>query len=210
MLDISIVNKIKNIPLYSGEMVSLIGDFKSPKNKLSRLEHNGDIIRLKKGLYILNSNLFGYPISQPLCANHIYGPSYLSLQWALGYYGLIPEQVKALTSVTFKRSRIFKNAVGYFSYTQMPESWFPVGIQSAESDGITFAIASPEKALCDLLVADIHISDTLIGLQRYLEEDIRFDTEALHDFDVSIVKELLAVGRKKKILSNLVKIIEKS
>ena len=76
--------------------------------------------------------------------------------------------------------------------------------------GTTTLMASPEKALCDTILHDRYINgQSQIGLWRYLEEDIRFDTDALRDFDVSIIEQCAQFGRKTKILQNLIKIIKK-
>lgn len=183
--------------------------YRSTPAKLNALETSGEIIRLKRGLYVLDASQYGYPPSAPICSNHIYGPSYLSLQWALSHYGLIPERVHTLTAVTLKHTRSFENKLGYFTYRQVPRAYYPIGVTNDTMDGTNFLIASPEKALCDLILADTYIpSDSVRGLYRYLEEDIRFDMEALHDFDTSILHACAEQGQKRSIITNLTKIIE--
>ena len=71
-------------------------------------------------------------------------------------------------------------------------------------------MASPEKALCDMILYDSYLPPQSIkGLEQYLEEDIRFDTDALNDFDVGIIEACAQTGRKEQILNNLIKIIKK-
>ena len=172
------------------------------------MEKDGQLIRLKRGLYVVNSELSGKPVNACLCANHIYGPSYVSLQWALRWYGLIPEQVHTMTSVTTKRSRIFENSLGRFTYEQVEKDYFAIGIDNVSEDGITFLMASREKALCDMLLHDSYLpSQSIKGLLRYLEEDIRFDMDQLGTFDVSIIEACARQGRKENIMNNLIKII---
>ena len=75
-------------------------DYKAPNNKISRMVRNGIITPIIKGLYETNENTPGY-----LLANIIYGPSYLSFDFALSYYGLIPEAVYTFTSATFEKKK---------------------------------------------------------------------------------------------------------
>lgn len=216
MIDISIYKSIRNIPISSSELATLIGEkqigkaYCSPRNKLVNLEKKGEIIRLKKGLYVLNSTDFGFPVSAPICSNHIYGPSYLSKQWALAYYGLIPEIVTVYTATTIKRSRHFENSLGLFTYHQVSVPYFNIGIRIINIDETQCLIASPEKALVDFILCDKYVpSESAISLYRYLEEDIRCDMEELKHFDTSILVQCANMGRKESTICNLIKIIEK-
>lgn len=201
------LKSIANTPIYTGELAALLDGYKSPEMKITAMEGNNEIIRLKRGMYVINGNA---PISRGLCSNQIYGPSYVSLQWALSYYGLIPERVRVLTAVTTKRSRNFKNSLGYFTYRQVPKDYFLIGINFAQEDGITFLMASPEKALCDMILADPYLpAKSIIGLERYLLEDLRFDTDAFADFNISVIENCAEQGKKKTILENLIKIIKR-
>lgn len=197
-----------NVPVQTGTVASCFGYLSSPNEKVRALEKDGQLIRLKRGLYVVNSELSGKPVNACLCANHIYGPSYVSLQWALRWYGLIPEQVHTMTSVTTKRSRAFENSLGRFTYEQVEKDYFAIGINNVSEEGITFLIASREKALCDMLLHDSYLpSQSIKGLLRYLEEDIRFDMDQLSTFDVSVIEACASQGRKENIMNNLIKII---
>lgn len=198
-----------NIPVQAGMLATCFGQLASPAKKLQALEKDGQIIRLKRGLYVVDSELTGKPISAGLCANHIYGPSYVSQHWALRWYGLIPEHVVTMTSVTTKRSRRFENAIGWFEYEQVPAHYFPIGVTRIDEQGLPFLMATPEKALCDMILHDMYLPDRSVrSLGIYLEEDLRFDTDALKDFDVSIIEQCAHFGRKENILNNLIKIIK--
>lgn len=208
MEDETIIKTIGNIPLRNGELSVLLGRYKSPSMKIASMEKEGQIRRLKRGVYVADGDE-KIPVSKELCSNHIYGPSYLSLQWALSYYGLIPEHVFSLTAVTTKRSRDFQNDLGFFTYRQVPDDYFPIGIRPVQADGVTFLMASPEKALCDMILADLYIpSRSVTGLYRYLEEDLRFDMDELSHFDKSVLEQCAQRGHKKSILQNLIKIYE--
>ena len=200
----------ENIPITSNLLAACYGNLKESKKKVQALEKAGDLIRLRRGLYVVNPELSGKSINVPLCANHIYGPSYVSLHWALRWYGLIPERVFRMTSVTSRPSKTFETPLGFFDYYQVDAEYLPIGIKMVTENGVTYLIAAPEKALCDLILYDSYLpakSDK--GLIRYLEEDIRFDMDELVHFNVEIIKECAEKGNKKLILNNLIKIIKR-
>lgn len=198
-----------NIPITSNLLAACYGDLKESKKKVQALEKAGELIRLRRGLYVVNPELSGKPINGQLCANHIYGPSYVSLHWALRWYGLIPERVFRMTSVTIQPSKVFENTLGIFDYYKVNREYFPIGVRSISDDDISYLMATPEKALCDLILYDSYLpSRSVKGLMRYLEEDIRFDMDELAHFDVEIIRECAEKGNKKLILNNLIKTIK--
>lgn len=199
-----------NVPVTSNLLAACYGGLKETKKKVQALEKSGELIRLRRGLYVVNPELSGKSINIPLCANHIYGPSYVSLHWALRWYGLIPEKVFRMTSVTSQPSKTFKTPLGYFDYYKVDAEYFPIGIRMVTDDGVSYLMASPEKALCDLILYDSYLpARSVKGLMRYLEEDIRFDMDELENFDVEIIKECAEKGNKRLILNNLIKIIKR-
>lgn len=92
------------VPIEFDVLVAMLNDYQSPKDKISLLEKNGSLIRLKKGLYVVSTELSQQKLSRELVANHLLSPSYVSLESALSYYGLIPEKVYSVRSVTTKRA----------------------------------------------------------------------------------------------------------
>ena len=201
--------KLGNVPVQTGTIVACFDYLLSPSEKIRALEKDGQLIRLKRGLYVVSSEVSGKPVNACLCANHIYGPSYVSQQWALRWYGLIPERVYTMTSVTTKRTRVFENALGRFTYEQVKPEYFAIGVNGVEEDGITFMMASREKALCDLILHDTYLPQQSVKrLWQYLEEDIRFDVDELDTFDVSIIEACAKLGRKENILNNLIKMMK--
>jgi predicted transcriptional regulator of viral defense system len=202
--------KLGNVPVQTGTIAACFDHLLSPNEKIRALEKDGQLIRLKRGLYVVSDEVSGKPVNAYLCANHIYGTSYVSQQWALRWYGLIPERVYTMTSVTTKRTRMFENSIGRFSYEQVKPEYFAIGIDHVEEDGITFLIASREKALCDMILHDSYLPPQSVkGLLQYLEEDIRFDMDELVTFDVSIIEACAKLGRKEMILNNLIKILKR-
>ena len=87
------LNEIGPVPVTTSIIESLYPELKSPDKKVVWLEKNGYIIRLKRGLYVVNPEHSGKTLSSELIANHLYAPSYISMSTALRYYGLIPEAV---------------------------------------------------------------------------------------------------------------------
>jgi len=86
---------------------SALAGYNHPRVKINDLLKQGKIIRVKKGLYVFGSELAQQPFLKETLANLIYGPSYISLEYALAFYGLIPERVEEVTSVTNKRNKSF-------------------------------------------------------------------------------------------------------
>lgn len=198
------------VPVSGAEVRSCFADMASPEKKIQALEHSGELIRLKRNLFIVNKELTGKDTDPRLCANHLYGPSYVSLQWALRYYDMIPEQVFTMTSVTTKRSRTFSTPMGSFSYMQVPLQYFPVGVESLQEGGVSFLMAGREKALCDTILHDNFVPHlSLKALGTYLEEDMRLDMDVLPELDTSIIEQCALAGRKSRILINLVKLIKR-
>ena len=209
-MNVDVVKTIRNIPISGEELVAMLGKYKSPNMKLMQMERVGEAIRLKRGLYVMDGTALGFPPSAPICSNHIYGPSYLSRQWALSFYGLIPERVNELTAVCFKRSRSFENKLGRFSYRQIPASYYTIGQRTATNDGATFVIASPEKALCDTILTDAYVPClSVAALHCYLEEDLRFDMDELSSFNTDILSQCANCGRKQATIENLIKIVRR-
>ena len=80
-----LIRNFGNIPITSSIIESLYSDLKSTDKKVLRLEKQGYIIRLKRGLYVLNPEYSGVTLSTELIANHLYAPSYISMSTALRY-----------------------------------------------------------------------------------------------------------------------------
>ena len=197
------------IPVSGAAIRSCFPDLASPEKKIQALEKSGELIRLKRNLFIINKELTGKETDVRLCANHIYGPSYVSFQWALRHYGMIPEQVFLMTSATTKRARNFKTPIGNFSYVQVPDTYFPIGVECREEQGICFLMATPEKALCDTILLDNFVPrQSIRSLAAYLEEDIRLDMDILTELDTGIIEQCSRVGRKSQVFKNLIKIIK--
>ncbi len=108
----------------------------------------GYLIALKKGVYILSDNYRKINPSRRFLSNFFVSPSYLSLEYALGFYDLIPEKVTVFTSLTTKKTTAYRNYLGTFEYRSIKEDLF-FGYNKAAENGQDFFIAQPEKAILD-------------------------------------------------------------
>ena len=198
------------IPINYSVLETIFKDYRSPKDKIANLERNGSIIRLKKGVFVVSPELSEQKISRELVANHLYGPSYISLESALSFYGLIPEKVYSVRSVTTKRARHFETAIGNYDYITVPDVYYSIGIrQEIINNEYAYLIASPEKAICDMILSARNFRiQSAKAMQLFLEEDMRIDLSSIEKFDTNIIRNCIEVGIKKNELSNLLKVIE--
>ena len=204
------LTSLLNIPIDNTLIGNLFPEISGKNQKVHELEKAGKIVRLKRGLYVVSPEVNGVPVSTELIANHLYGPSYVSMLSALRYYGLIPETVYIVQSMTIKHSRSFENTFGQFQYFSCNRDYFSVGLSQETNGKHSFVIASPEKALCDLIV-------NTTGLNfRYkkevlecLEYDFRFDMEAFSHLNPEVFRQCASLGKKKKTLLLLAKILER-
>ena len=197
---------IGTVPFDLSVLQSFYPDCKHITDKAIRLETEGTIVRLKKGLYVANTE--DGTLSHELLANHLYGPSYVSMSWALSWYGLIPERVYLIQSLTTKHSRIFSNAIGMFHYQNCPDDYFPIGITTQGQVKIHYLIASPEKALCDYICYHKVTLRFMKEVGTFLEEDLRFDTDIIPDLNLDIIRKCVETGRKSNTLSTLLKFLK--
>lgn len=203
-----ILKQFDNIPIDFAVLKSVFPDYNSVKDKIASLEKSGKIIRLKRGLYVISSEISGKLLSLELIANHIYGPSYLSMETALVFYGLIPERVYLQKSVTTKPAKKFTNTLANFEYIHCKKDYFPIGIKQIVDNNISFLIASPEKALCDLICFTSQLRPRFVkSMQTFLENDLRLDMEAFYKMDKEIFEKCATKSKKKTEIMNLIKLL---
>lgn len=182
-------------------LLHALRDYKKPRDKIRGLIRNKDIIRVKKGLYVLGRE-YNKPYNKFVLANLIYGPSYITAQTALAYWNLIPERVELIISMTTKRKKQFETPVGRFSYLYCPESIFNMGVRlEAAEDQKKFLIASPEKALCDTTAMQTHIS-TKKEMKEFLAL-MRLEDSVIKDLDLSLLEEI-NTGYQRQSIKRLI------
>ncbi|MBE0491814.1 MAG: hypothetical protein IBX44_06145 [Sulfurospirillum sp.] len=205
--------EIKNaLPLsvFSHEMLYALLE-KSVSNvndKISNLVKSGELVRLKKGFYTFSKAYLTKPIDLISVANTLYTPSYVSFDYALSYYRMIPERVSEITSATSKNEKLFETPVGRFSYKKVSLKVYSLGIDWLYDDveGGRF-IATPEKALCDKIRYDRGIGTLTQGaMVDYLKYDLRL--EIAKPLDAGLIEEI-AIAYRSRNLKTLSQVVEK-
>lgn len=194
----------KSIPWEEFDYQALSGalqNYARPRDKISDLLAKGIIVRVKKGLYIFGDSYRNKPYSREILANLIYGPSCVSLEYALYYHGLTPERSEAMTSVTTKRPKQFQTPIGLFLYKNVPEPGFHLGLQRVEMEnGRAFLMACPEKALADKFRSDrgLKIRSQKEG-QDYLVNSLRIASSDLAALDAKLLEKLAETYGSRRI-----------
>jgi predicted transcriptional regulator of viral defense system len=207
-----LLQNIRNIahqPLTHQLLTSFLKDYKRPNDKIHELISAGIIQSVKKGIYLPTKNLTNVRTEPFLLANHLLGPSYISFDTALSYYGLIPERVFEISSGTTKVARQFQTPVGSFSYTRLPLPYYSLGIQTlsiAEQQNVI--IATPEKALFDKVAYSAGIilrSQTTAA--EYLLDNLRMDEHQLKELNTDAMETWLEYSPKQTSLTMVLKLL---
>ena len=187
----------KNIPFDYQFLISKLDSYKYPRDKISLMIKKREIIRVKKGLYMMSDSYDGN-VDHKLLANLIYGPSYVSLDTALSYWGLIPEKVVQITSVTNRKNKEFATPIGNFNYRYQNNAVVSVGVERMRSKGYSFLIASKEKAILDKIATTKKL-DAKIDFESLLEEDYRIDMDELEHLDSEKIISFSRNYRKRSV-----------
>ena len=157
--------------------------------KISREIKKGNLIKLKNGLYETDENTPGY-----LLATAIYGPSYLSFDYALFHYGLIPEKVVNYTCATLnkRKKKIFQNDFGTYIYRDIPKRVYFLEVHLVIEGNYSYQIASKEKALCDKLYTLSPLKNQN-ELKTLLFKDLRIDEDEFKKLDYNIINKLASL-----------------
>ena len=160
--------------------------YSSPYDKISRMVKNKEIYPIVKGIYETNQKVSPY-----LLAGSIYGPSYISFEYALSYYGMIPETVYTVTCATYnkKKKKQYKTNFGNFIYRDIPNEAFPLEIKTIKEEGYYYRIATPEKAICDKVYTLKPIGKTN-DMIKTLIEDLRIDESEIKKLNTDSIMEI--------------------
>lgn len=202
--------KLKSVPFTRQVILDILKNYKSPNDKISELVKKGELISIRRGLYVPNFDAGSPAVSPFLIANHLRGPSYVSLETALSFWGLIPERVYEISSATTKTSKDYENKIGRFTYHHLPSPYYSFGLKRVEVAPNQAAIlATPEKALCDkiVLTSGIILRSAKQTLE-FLVEDLRMEEDSLKELDLKMITSWLEDTPKKDSLTMLVKTIE--
>jgi hypothetical protein len=197
-------------PLTRQLLLNLLQGYGRPYDKIEELVRQQQLIPVKRGVFVPGPELH-IPGPEPfLLANHLAGPSYVSMEAALSHWGLIPERVQETSSAFTGRSKIYDTALGRFSYTHLPLPYYSFGQERVTVGEQQVAlVACPEKALCDKII-------TTAGLlfrsprqsREWITEDMRIDQDRLRSFDTARIRSWLEAAPKKSSLQWLVKTLE--
>jgi hypothetical protein len=188
-----------DVVIDSLRMKSLLDDVGDKRGKIARMLHSGELIQLRRGLYATRRDV------NPLCfAASLYGPSYISFETALSYYGLIPEAVYEIASATLKRPKEFETVFGRYRFQSVPEAVYSIGIERVTDSDLPFLIASPTKAVCDRIarepemrsMLDVRRWAELMRLDRNLELDLEIIRACARHYGRPAVRHLHRIVEK--------------
>jgi len=178
---LSFKKKLQGYPYFTTAIFgALAGSEKTLYNQVNKWVKEGKVVRLRKGLFTLNDDERRVGISKKLIANILYSPSYISLEYALSHYGMIPEAVYAVTSLSTKKTQKFSNRFGEFLYRNIKRDAF-FGFEALKDEfGFDCLIASPEKALMDYLYLNVEAASEFD--ESFIEESLRLQNIERLDF----------------------------
>ncbi len=175
-------------------LLTLLSDYQKPRECISRMVKNKELMRLKNGFYLIADKIrqgTNMLIPYEQIANLLYGPSYVSLEWALSFYGMIPERVHTVTSMTLGKNKEYHTPIGDFAYYKLSPDGYSIGVTQKKASDFRggFLMATPEKALADL------VFKTCKGLNKEemrqeLLESKRIDREYFHQLDKVLLGEI--------------------
>lgn len=182
-------------------LTSTLSSYIAVDQKINELLKAKAIIRVKKGLYVFGPETRLSPICKESLANLIYGPSCISLEYALSFHGLIPERVEIITSITPKRDKEFTTTIGRFTYRYLAPSKYPHEIEQHWIDSQhPILIASPEKALCDYLTLNnVPLLKNTAATKDFLQKDLRIEQESWKQLDLKKMFHLNRYYKNKNI-----------
>ena len=160
-------------------LVQELSSYENPNAKIRLLVKQGTLIPIIRGIYETDRNVPGYYLA-PI----IYGPSYLSFEFALSFHSLIPEAVYNFKSATFekKKKKRYDTPFGVFLYQDVPSDVYPLGVEIHSKNGYGFMVATPAKAICDTLYT-ISPLKNIRQLEYLLFDDLRIDQDEFLKID---------------------------
>lgn len=197
-------------PITKQALLDLLKEYKRPYDKITELVKQNILVLVRRGIYIPGPKL---NIAKPesfLLANHLLGPSYISLETALSHWGLIPERVYETSSVTTQKSAVYNTPAGRFSYMHVSLPYYSFGIQQVELTKRQIAlVATPEKALCDKIVTT---SGLLLRsskqVMELLVDDLRIEKDMLRNLNIREISKWLIDAPKRNSFDILIKTLK--
>ena len=177
-------SKIEELPCFETKELRLIlgSDFNSTMLvNLKNWVNKGHLIMIRRGLYAISE--LKNKLDVMTFATKLYAPSYVSMEMALNFYGIIPEAVFTVTSITTRKTKQFVTPIGSFSYQKIKKEAFG-GFETKKQAGVSFNLALPEKALVDFFYLNRNILDgTKEQFQEYrFNREFKFNAKKLAHF----------------------------
>jgi len=192
-------------PLIDNNTLRLSGAFsQSNRMQVTRWLKKGYIKKLRKGLYVLREEDRKVNPSRMFIGCELYKPSYISLEYALGYYGLIPERVNDVTCVTAKKTNQFENFFGKFVYQHVKKDCFTGFVENKDESNLPFFIAKPEKAVVDFIylnLGKLKAEDPVQLIESYRLQNL----ESLNPKLLSGFAALFTTKKLVGIINNLIR-----
>ena len=171
------------------------------RRRLYEWQKKGYIKKLTNNFYVFSDAEIDDTFMR-MIANKIYSPSYIGLESALSYYGLIPEAVFQITSITSRKRHNIQTDISNFNYRSVHKRLF-WGYQLNKEAAHSFFISDPEKTILDYLYLNSHLDDT-----RSLEE-LRFNRETSKTLlDILKLKKYLRIFSHKRLSRSLTKLMK--
>jgi len=183
----------KNLELFLGNNRRTVDD------RIKSLIKSNVIFKLKNGLYVSTNYLKQEPDRQKYLeylSNALYQPSYISLEYALSLYGLIPESVYSITSVSPNKTKKFDNSLGVFSYRKIKNELF-FGFRDIPYKTGSISFATKAKCLFDFLLLKKGL--TGLNLEQYLKYDSRINWGVLKIKDKQEFREYVKKSNSLKM-----------
>lgn len=202
-------NRVQPWPIiFSRDIMLGRKDKQAIRNQLERWSSKKLLIKLRRGVFILNENDRKINASRAYIANQLYSPSYVSLEYALNYYDLIPERVSDLTGITTKKTMRFMNQAGTFIYQHIKPGAFRGFKMLKDEAGLLFLMAEPEKALVDFFYLNL-------GRIRREDEKVFEESYRLQNLEILRTKKLMEFAllfdsrKLMDVAQNLCKLIKR-
>ena len=181
------IEKIRSAVIHDvfdySQLMAALQDYKKPRDTVTRLLEQKKILRIKKGLYVFGDLWRKNTVFLESLAEIVYGPSAISLDYALSWYGLIPERVYVITSISTGRTRKIHTPVGDFSYRQLSIERFSAGLELQKNINGNWFMAEPLKAVADKVWCDPRCKPGKSAyFNDYLFNDLRIDELQLKSF----------------------------
>jgi predicted transcriptional regulator of viral defense system len=177
------------VPLYQNEQIL--------RNQIHIWKERKLLIPLKRGVYVLNENDRKITPSREYIANQLVFPSYVSCEYVLSLYNIIPERVYTITSITSKKTMEYTNHFGVFSYRNLKAELFFGFTANKDENELTYIMAEKEKALIDFLY--LNLSKIKYLDINFLNEYYRM--ENLDQMDKSKIKYYTQKYKSKKLIT---------